>query len=64
MIEKAEDNIEALDSIIESYDAQIQELFDKEQELIAEGTSEVAVECWWVNEASKNDYFENGLVKH
>ena len=63
LIEKAEDNIEALDSIIESYDAQIQELFDKEQELIAEGTSEVAVECWWVNEASKNDYFENGLVK-
>lgn len=63
LIEKAESNIEALDSIIESYDAQIQELFDKEQELIAEGTSEVAVECWWVNEASKNDYFENGLVK-
>ena len=63
LIEKAEGNIEALDSIIESYDAQIQELFDKEQELIAEGTSEVAVECWWVNEASKNDYFENGLVK-
>ena len=63
LIEKAEDNIEALDSIIESYEAQIQELFDKEQELIAEGTSEVAVECWWVNEASKNDYFENGVVK-
>lgn len=63
LIEKAEDNIEALDSIIESYDAQIQELFDKEQELIAEGASEVALECWWVNEASKNDYFENGVVK-
>lgn len=46
LIEKAEDNIEALDSIIESYEAQIQELFNKEQELIAEGTSEVAVECW------------------
>lgn len=30
LIEKAEDNIEALDSIIESYDAQIQELFDRE----------------------------------
>ena len=63
LIEKAESNIEALDSIIESYDAQIQELFDKEQELIAEGASEVAIECWYANEATKNEYFDHGIIK-
>lgn len=45
LIEKAEDNMDTLDSIIESCNAQIQELFDKEQELLSEGTSEVAIEC-------------------
>lgn len=45
LIEKAEDNMDTLDSLIESCDAQIQELLDKEQELIAEGASEVAIEC-------------------
>lgn len=63
LIEKAEDNMDTLDSLIESCDAQIQELFDKEQELIAEGTSEVAIECWYANEATKNEYFDHGIIK-
>lgn len=56
LVEDTADNIETLESIIESYDAKIQELFDKEQQLLAEGASEVAVECWWANEASENPY--------
>lgn len=63
LIEKAEDNMDTLDSIIESCNAQIQELFDKEQELIAEGASEVAIECWYANEATKNEYFDHGIIK-
>ena len=63
MLEKAEDNIETLDSLIESCDARIQELLDKEQELIAEGASEVAIECWYANEATKNEYFDKGIIE-
>lgn len=63
LIEKAEDNMDTLDSLIESCNAQIQELFDKEQELIAEGASEVAIECWYANEATKNEYFDHGIIK-
>lgn len=56
LLEDTAESIESLESVIESYDAKIQELFDKEQELIAEGASEVAIECWWANEASNNPY--------
>lgn len=56
LLEDTAENIESLESVIESYDAKIQELFDKEQQLLAEGASEVAVECWWANEASENPY--------
>lgn len=63
LIEKAEDNMDTLDSLIESCDVQIQELLDKEQELIAEGASEVAIECWYANEATKNEYFDHGIIK-
>lgn len=56
LLEDTSSSIGSLESIIESYDAKIQELFDKEQELLNEGASEVAVECWWANEASSNPY--------
>ena len=62
LVEDTADNIETLESIIESYDAKIQELFDKEQQLLAEGASEVAVECWWANEASENPYMGKSPV--
>lgn len=36
LLEDTAESIESLESVIESYDAKIQELFDKEQGLIAE----------------------------